>query len=146
MSATATAPRAWPPQPASTTVRPARSHAAHCPARTSGIVMPRSRNSFSRPAITSWPSTIPRAPRPGSDSKPSARGRTPSSARAAALTAAATGCPEASSTAAEAAQQHRRGWCRARAATPVTAITPVVTVPVLSSTTVSTDREDSSAW
>ncbi len=30
--------------------------------------------------------------------------------------------------------------------TPVTAITPVVTVPVLSSTTVSMSREDSSAW
>jgi hypothetical protein len=33
----------------------------------------------------------------------------------------------------------------AAAATPVTAIVPVVTVPVLSSTTVSTDREASSA-
>ena len=32
------------------------------------------------------------------------------------------------------------------AATSATAITPVVTVPVLSSTTVSTAREDSSAW
>ena len=39
-----------------------------------------------------------------------------------------------------------RGWCPAAGCTPVTAITPVVTVPVLSSTTVSTAREDSSAW
>jgi hypothetical protein len=66
VSATAMAPRAWPSQPASTTVRPARSHAAHCPARASGIVIPRSPNSLARPAITSWPSMIPRAPRPGS--------------------------------------------------------------------------------
>ena len=145
VSATATAPRARPPQPASTTVRPARSHAAHCPARSPGIMIPRSPNSLSRPAITSCPSTIPHAPRPGSDTKPPARGRSPSSARAAAQTAAATGCPEASSTAPRRRSSTARlvpgaGW------TPVTVISPVVTVPVLSSTIVSTDREASSAW
>ena len=107
--------------------------------------MPRSRNSFSRPTITSSPSTIPRAPRPGSDSKPSARGRSPSSARAAALTAAATGWLEASST----PPMRRSSTSRlvpGADCTPVTAIAPVVTVPVLSSTIVSTDREASSAW
>ena len=145
VSATATAPRAWPPQPASTTVRPARSHSAHCPARTSGIMIPRSRNSLSRPAITSWPSIIPQAPRPGSAWNPPARGSSPSSARAAALMAAATGCPEASST-----PPRRRisSWrlTPGTGRTPATAISPVVIVPVLSSTIVSTDREASSAW
>jgi hypothetical protein len=145
VSATATAPWACPSQPASTTVRPCCSHRAHCPASSSGMVMPRSRNSCSRPAITSCPFTTPRAPRPGSDTKPSARGRSPSSARAAALTAAATGCPEASSTPPMRRSSTPRlvpdaGWM------PVTAIIPVVRVPVLSSTMVSTDRDASSAW
>ena len=88
---------------------------------------------------------IPRAPRPGSAWKPSAHGRSPSSARAAALTAAATGCPEASST----PPRRRSSTSRpvpGAGCTPATAIIPVVTVPVLSSTIVSTDREASSAW
>jgi hypothetical protein len=144
VSATATAPRAWPPHPASTTVRPARSHAAHGPARTSGMVIPRSANSLSRPAITSWPSMIPRAPRPGRARKPSARGRSPSSARAEALIAAATGCSEASSTP---PRRRMSSWrlVPGPGCTAATAISPVVRVPVLSSTIVSTDREASSA-
>ncbi len=69
----------------------------------------------------------------------------PSSARASALIAAATGWPEGSSTApswrsSSARLQPGAGW------TATAVITPVVMVPVLSSSTVSTLREDSSAW
>ena len=75
----------------------------------------------------------------------SAWGSDPSSARAAALTAPATGCSDACSTA-PAYRSRASRLSPAAATTPVTAMTPVVTVPVLSSTTVSTAREDSSAW
>ena len=107
--------------------------------------MPRWANRSSRPTITSWPSTDPRAPRPGMARNRSAWGSDPSSARAAALTAPATGCPDACSTA-PAYRSRASRLSPAAATTPVTAMTPVVTVPVLSSTTVSTAREDSSAW
>jgi hypothetical protein len=58
--------------------------------------------------------------------------------------AAATGCSDACSTA-PAYRSRTSRLAPAAGSTPVTAITPVVTVPVLSSTTVSTAREDSSA-
>jgi len=99
VSATATAPRTAPSQPISTAVRPYRSHDNRWSERASGTRMPRSANSCSRPMMTSCPSTVPRAPSPGSALKPSAWGSGPHSARAAALTAAATACSEACSTA-----------------------------------------------
>ena len=108
MSATATAPRAWPSHPASTTVRPARSHsrALRRPGPP-GSRCPRSREQLVPPGDHLLAVDHRRA-RPGPAATRSRRraAADPSSARAAALTAAATGCPEASSTAAEAAQQH----------------------------------------
>ena len=59
--------------------------------------------------------------------------------------AAATACSEACST--EPANRSRSPRLTpGTASTPVTVIWPVVTVPVLSSTTVSMAREDSRAW
>ena len=59
--------------------------------------------------------------------------------------AAATGCSDACSTAPAYLSSASR-LVPSAARIPVTVITPVVTVPVLSSTTVSIAREDSSAW
>ena len=73
-----------------------------------------------------------------------ASGSGPSSPCAASLIATATGCPDACSTA-PAWRSSSSRLIPSAAATSATAITPVVTVPVLSSTTVSTVREDSSA-
>ncbi len=99
VSATANPPRTCPSHPASTTVHPACSHERHPLATAAGTVMPRWANRSSRPMITSWSSTDPRAPRPGMARNLPAWGSEPSPARAAALTAPATGCSDACSTA-----------------------------------------------
>ena len=129
MSATVITPRATPSHP-TTTVVP--SPAEVTTRRTgSGTAGKRS----ARPTVTSRPSTRPRAPRPGRLVKPSTSGR---SEPAAATTACATGCSEPASTAAA-----RRSSAGSSDRTSVTVIRPVVTVPVLSSTIVSTARVDS---
>ena len=82
---------------------------------------------------------------PGQRAEPAASGSGPASARAAALTAAATACSDASST--EPAFRSRVSrLVPSAASTAVSVIRPVVTVPVLSSTTTSTPRDASSAW
>ena len=61
--------------------------------------MPYPANSVSRPTMTARPSTVPRAPSPGSALKSLACGSGPVSPFAAALIAAATACSDACSTA-----------------------------------------------
>jgi len=145
VSATAMAPRTSPSHPASTAVQPASSQARHRAAKLAGAVMPCPGNSVSRPTMTAWPSTVPRAPSPGSALKSLASGSGPVSLRAAALIAAATACSDACSTApAYLSTSVRLPPPDGR--TPASDIRPVVTVPVLSSTTTRTDRDDSRAW
>src|SRR6202034_3211462 len=72
-------------------------------------------------------------------------GSGPASRLAAAVIAAATACSEASST----APAYRSRVARltpSAGRTPASSIRPVVTVPVLSRTTTSIARDDSSAW
>ena len=102
-----------------------------------------SASSAGRPATTPWPSTAPSTPRPSRLANPSTAGSAPSSSRAAARSRGRSGAREASSSAparrsasvrsVPSAGRRRRGFIR-----------PVVTVPVLSSTIVSTRRVDSS--
>ena len=61
------------------------------------------------------------------------------------MIAAATACSDACSTA-PAYRSNSARLVPATVWTPASDIRPVVTVPVLSSTTVSTARDDSSAW
>ena len=124
---------------------------------SSGSGMARSASSAGRPtmissaALSSSPlspaptpaATRPETPRPSWLRKPSTAGRSPAFSRAPAAIARAMGCSEASSTA-----PARRSTCASSSpsATVVetSACLPVVTVPVLSSTIVSTLRVDSS--
>jgi hypothetical protein len=144
VSATASAPLTSPSQQTRTVVWPARSHCVHWLARSGGIGTPRSRSSLCRPTTISRPSTSPRAPRPGRARKPSAWGSGPSSAKAAALIAAAMACSDACSTAPAYLSRSAR-LMPGTARSPVSVIWPLVTVPVLSSTTVSIDPDDSRA-
>ena len=110
--------------------RPGRRPRSAAPARS----MPARSSSDGRPTITCRPSTTPSAPRPGRATNPV----TAAGASTVAASARAIGCSEACSTAAA-----RRTASRS----PITSVTvevPVVTVPVLSSTTVSMRRADSS--
>ena len=145
VSATAIAPRAAPSQPTSTAVRPACSHRRHWPASSPSTAIPCSASSRARPMTISRPSTVPRAPSPGSARNAPARGSGPHSSLAAALIAVATECSEPSSTAPAYLSRSARATPPA-ACTPASSIRPVVTVPVLSRTTTSTARDDSSAW
>ena len=94
-----------------------------------------------RPA-TPWPSTTPSTPRPSRFAKPSTAGSAPSSSRAAPAMACAIGCSDASSTA-PARRSTSRALVAVGDATSTRLMRPVVTVPVLSSTIVSTRRVDS---
>ncbi len=98
VSLTARRPRIWLSHSASTVVQPPCSHRAACSDSAAGMAMPRSRKSLARPTVTSWPATTPRAPRPGRAVNPLGCGRSPASARAAELIAAATACSDACST------------------------------------------------
>ena len=93
---------------------------------------------------TAWPSTTPDTPLPG-DALERLRRRAgrPSSAAAARAIAWAIGCSEASSSAPASRSSSARS-VPGRRTTSTSVMRPVVTVPVLSSTTVSTVRVDSS--
>ena len=93
-----------------------------------------------RPATTARPSTTPRTPRPSWLRKPTRLGSGPSALAAAAI-ARAIGCSEASSSAPISLSASARSI--PLVCTSVSVIRPVVTVPVLSSTIVSTLRVDS---
>ncbi len=138
-SATSRTARAEPSQPTATAVRPAASAARLASASSAGRGCAHSVSRASRPATTAWPSTTPWTPRPGRFSKFSTGGRVPRRSAAAVATAVAMGCSEACS----------RAPARRRASSSVVpwaawtasrVIRPVVTVPVLSRTTVSTRR------
>ena len=86
--------------------------------------------------LTTVPSTTPRTPVPGSLTKSLTPEMLRPRSRAAATIAAATGCSEAASTAAARASSASAS-SPASASTACTLMWPVVTVPVLSSTTVS---------
>ncbi len=136
-SATARTPRARPSQPTVTAVRPSCSARRRASANSSGSA------SYNRPTATSRPSTRPRTPRPGTFSKCSAPGSAPVRFSAPAAIARATGCSEACSR----APASRSTSCSSSPSAAYTSwrvIRPLVTVPVLSSTTVSTRRVDSS--
>src|SRR5690606_31503535 len=93
---------------------------------------------------TSRPSTTPLTPSPGVPVNSSTGGSGPTSARAQSLIAAATTCSETAST----APANRSTVARSKPPAqtiPATLIRPSVTVPVLSSTTVSMSRVDSRA-
>ena len=79
VSATAIAPRTAPSQPTSTAVRPACSHRRHWRVSSPSTVIPCSASSRARPMTTSRPSTLPRAPSPGSARNASASGSGPHS-------------------------------------------------------------------
>ena len=132
----ATVREAWarPPQPSHTVVPSTVGRAS-----SSGTSSKRS----ARPTVTSVSLMTARAPAPGSATKPVARGTAMARLAAAATMARATGCSLPDSTAAAA----RRAWSLGRRPAVLTStrvISPVVTVPVLSSTTVSMRRVSSS--
>ncbi len=141
VSATARIPRTAPSHATAITVDPSASaprnasasdasgSAAHCSASHDG-----------RPTATARPSTTPWTPSPAVATKPSTASRDP--APAASTTARATGCSDRASRAA--ATRTSSSPSTPDAATARTSdMTPVVTVPVLSSSTVSMRRVDS---
>ena len=145
MSATTSTPRTAPSQPTAITVRPA------CSARSTGV---RQRGVEVQRPLVGQPGRAPgddgvpvddararRAPR--WRRTPPTGGRSPTRSRAAAAMAAAIGCSEASSSA-PASRSSSSSPTPAAGTTSTRLIRPVVTVPVLSSTTVSTRRVDSS--
>ncbi len=142
-SATTSTARASPSQATATAVCPASSAAALASARVAGSSMAHSVRSEVRPTRTAWPSTTPWTPRPGTFAKSSGVGSPPVRSSAAAATARAMGCSEECSRAparrsASVSDTPSARW------TAVRVIAPVVTVPVLSRTTVSTRRVVSS--
>ena len=96
-------------------------------------------NNGSPPTITRLPSTTPTVPMPAIDSKWPTPARVPSSLRAALAMAFATGCSLACSKAPAKPSTSARVTPVAHT-TSMSCMTPVVTVPVLSNTTVSTRR------
>ncbi|MPM67994.1 hypothetical protein SDC9_114920 [bioreactor metagenome] len=165
-SATVMTPRAAPSQATTTAVRPAASASAAARASSGGnpalspvrrplsspvgrsllpptgcpLSSPASR--VRRPTRTVRPSTVPRTPRPARLVKPSTSDSGPTRSSAPRATARAIGCSEAASTA-----PPRRSTSStvvpSAAYASIRVIVPVVTVPVLSSTIVSTLRVDS---
>ncbi len=141
VSATTSTPRRRPSQPTATRVRPCRlgdraalpGAAALATRRQPRAGRPRRRVRRRRPdAEPRW------------SVKSSTAGSAPRRSGAAAAIAAPIGCSEACSTAPAQAQHRRRRSRLGRDARRPRVIRPVVTVPVLSSTMVSTRRVDSS--
>ena len=136
-SETTSTPRAPPSQATVTAVRPALTASSKRPARSSGS-SPRL-----RPTVTSTPSTLARTPWPGRLTKSPTAGSSPTSAFAPSAMARAMGCSDADSTAPARRSSSSRST-PSPAQTSASAMSPLVTVPVLSSTTVSMRRVDSS--
>ena len=138
-SATANMARAWPSHAAMTAVWPCSRAAFSACFSTPGTTTRRSRKTSSRPIVTTVPPTRPVAPTPGMARNSSSAGRVPSSASAARAIARAIGCSLPFSTAptSESASSRRTPSMQT---TSTSVISPVVTVPVLSSTTVSMRR------
>ena len=140
-SATAMAPCRTPSQATATTVAP-RPCAPSTKAVSQGAASAgASKDDCShewRPTRTSAPSTLPRTPRPRAFWNSVTGTGGPSRSAAAWVMALATGCSLACSTAP--ALANTASGSAANAATSITVIRPVVMVPVLSSTTVSTLR------
>ena len=104
-----------------------------------GKITKRSRNISSRPTVMTVPPMRPVAPTPGKDSKSSKAGSLPTSSSAVRTIARAIGCSLLFST----APANVSASLRVTPSTHTTStndITPVVTVPVLSRTTVSMRR------
>ena len=142
VSATTSTPRTAPSQAATIAVRPCASAACLAASSSAGIATLHSAMNAARPSTTPWPSTTPSTPRPSWLAKPSSAGSVPSSSRAARAIAWAIGCSEASSSAPAMASSSPRSW-PAAGTTSIRLMRPLVTVPVLSSTIVSTLRVDS---
>ena len=122
--------------------RPRRGAAASSSSAGSGC--DQSASSCGRPTTTACPSTIPARRGPRRWRSPRRRGSVAEPSRGAARRwPAAIGCSEASSSA-PASRSTSSASSPAAATTSSSVIWPVVTVPVLSSTTVSTRRVDSS--
>ena len=139
-SATNVSPRKSPSTASATIVAPAGTASG-----ATSTVIPRSPSRSGRPAMTSRPSILASSPPPGIAAKSStlaeavAAPAVTRSARDASTIARATGCSLCSSRRASTAKS------ASDSCEPMSVITPVVRVPVLSSTTVSIDRVDSSA-
>ena len=144
-SATTTTPRALPSQPTAIAVPPCAWASSSARSRVGVRCCDHSSSSRGRPTSTAWlvsPSAItPWTPRPSTFAKSSTLGSGPA-ARAASATARAIGCSEASSRA-PASRSTSSADSPSAAITSRRAIRPVVTVPVLSRTIVSTRRVDS---
>ena len=105
--------------------------------------MPDACTSAARPTSSACPSTTPSTPSPSRFTNSSAAGSCPTSLRAASAIARPIGCSDASSI----APTRRRSSARSTPSASVTStrpMRPLVTVPVLSSTTVSMRPVDSS--
>ena len=105
--------------------------------------MPAARSSAARPTSSACPSTTPSTPRPSRFTNSSATGSWPTSLRAASAIARPIGCSDACSI----APTSRSSAARSTPSPSVTStrlMRPLVTVPVLSSTTVSMRPVDSS--
>ena len=142
-SATITTARTRPSHPASTAVWPASSAALRAAVNLSSADQRRSSNSDARPTTRARPSTVPSTPSPCRLVNASTVGSGPTRSSAAAARARPIGCSEAFSSAPTRSSASSPSTSSA-ATTSTTDMVPVVTVPVLSSTTVSTRRVDSS--
>ncbi len=142
VSATTRTPRALPSQPTATAVLPSRSAFAFASARSRPSSWDQSASSDPRPTTTKCPSTTPWTPLPSTLAKSSGVGSSPTSSVAPLAIAWAIGCSEAFSKAPARRSSSARS-APSPATTSVRVIFPVVTVPVLSSTIVSTLRVDS---
>ncbi len=143
VSATTSMPRTRPSQATAIGVWPAAWASDCAVSRSFGSSADHSCASHpDRPAATACPSTTPITPRPGTFRNDSTPGREPTRSRAPPAIAAATGCSEACSNA-PASRSSTSGSTPSPGTTSTRVIRPVVTVPVLSTTTVSTRRVDS---
>ena len=142
VSATTSTARTSPSHAAAMAVRPRSSAVDRAASSSSVRVSDQSARRRGRPTTRAWPSTTPSTPRPSRLVKDSTRGSPPSRSRAAPAIAWAIGCSLASSTA-PTRRSASSSSVPATVCTSTRAIAPVVTVPVLSRTTVSTSRVDS---
>ena len=122
--------------------RPARSSRAALERRRRAS-RPHSASSAGRPTTTGAPSTTPSTPRPSRLAKPSRRGQRRPARRGPPGRWRGRSGARRRPPARRPGAGPRRGPRRRRATTSASAISPVVTVPVLSSTMVSTRRVDS---
>ena len=136
VSATTKTAVARPSQPAAIAVCPRASAARRAASSAGGRCIAQSASSAGRPTISAWPSTTPSTPSPSRLAKPSTAASGPAADAAAAM-AWAIGCSEACSSAPTRRSASSRSTPSATA-TSTRLIRPVVTVPVLSRTTVST--------